>query len=151
MNGRFLAVGRLAAVLLIAVAAPAFGSGNNCVFQAHGLSMGFGALDPSSGGNVNVTVQASTLNANKWGDCAPGQSMSLSADNGLNFSGSRRLKRVGSSDFIAYSLSALPTGVAGPSNGIYQTFTFNGAVLGASYANAPAGNYSDTVVISVTP
>lgn len=113
--------------------------------------MSFGALDPSSGANVTVPVSAATLNANKFGDCAPGQQMSVTGDNGLNFSGSRRLKRTGSADYIPYALSGLPTNVSGPGNGIYITFTFNGTILGTDYANAPAGNYSDTVIISVTP
>ena len=146
----FLVAGSIAVALLVTVP-PANANGNNCLFQARGLSMSFGVLDPSSGANVTVPVSAATLNANKMGDCAPGQSMSVSGDNGLNFSGSRRLKRAGSADYIPYALSGLPTGVSGPGNGNYVNFTFNGTVLGADYANAPEGAYSDTVIISVTP
>lgn len=146
----FLVAGSTAVALLIAVT-PAYAIGNNCVFQAKGLSMSFGVLDPSSSANVTVPVSAATLNADKMGDCAPGQLMALSGDNGLNFSGSRRLKRTGSADYIPYALSGFPTGVSGPGNGVYVTFTFNGTVLGTDYANAPAGTYTDTVIISVTP
>jgi spore coat protein U-like protein len=76
--------------------------------------------------------------------------LTLSADNGLNFSGSRRM-RSATGNFIPYSFSALPTAITGPGNGNYVVFTFNGVVLGTDYANAPAGSYSDTVIISVTP
>jgi len=140
----------VAAALLLSVAAPVYANGNSCSFQASGLSMGFGTLNPSAASNVTRAVSAATLNANKWGDCAPGQGLTLSADNGLNFSGTRRMKSAGGG-FIAYSLSALPSGVAGPGNGSYVAFTFNGVILGVDYANAPAGGYSDTVIIWVSP
>jgi spore coat protein U-like protein len=140
----------LAAVLL-GVALPAHANGSNCIFQARGLSMSFGALNPASGSNVTVAVSAATLNANKAGDCAPGQIMSISGDNGLNFSGTRRLKNTAGTDFIAYSLSGLPLSSFGPGNGIYTNFTFNGTILWSAYANAPAGSYADTVMISVSP
>jgi spore coat protein U-like protein len=146
----FPALGPVAAALLLCVAAPVHATGNNCSFQASGLSMGFGRLDPSAATNVTRAVSAATLNANKWGDCAPGQGLTLSADNGLNFNGTRRMKSA-SGGFIAYSLTALPAAVPGPGNGNYAVFTFNGVVLGIDYANAPAGSYSDTVIISVSP
>lgn len=146
----FLVAVCIAAALLIA-AMPAYAWNNRCKFQAKGLSMSFGALDPSSGSNVTVPVSAATLNANNMGSCRSGNQMAISGDNGLNFSGSRRLKRIGSADYIPYTLSSFPTGVPGPGNGVYTSFTFNGTILGTAYANAPAGTYTDTVIISVTP
>ena len=139
-----------AAVALLAVSASAWSSGNSCGFQAKGLSMSFGSLDPASGANVTRSVSAATLNANRAGDCSPGQTMQISGGNGQNFGGgSRRLSN--GSHFIRYSL-ALPTaGQAGPGNGNYIAFTFNGTVLGTDYENASAGTYSDTVVITVSP
>ena len=38
-----------------------------------------------------------------------------------------------------------------PGNGNYAPITFNGAILWSDYANAPAGAYTDTVIISVSP
>jgi spore coat protein U-like protein len=97
-------------------------------------------------------VQAATLNADRVGDCQPAnQTLQITADNGLNFSGSRRLKNVASADFIAYSLTALPLTLPKPGNNAFLTFTFSGTVVGSAYANAPAGVYSDTVLISVNP
>lgn len=112
--------------------------------------MSFGTLNPASGSNVTVAVAASTLGANLVGDCAPGQNLLISGDNGLHFNGSRRLQNTAGTDFIAYSLN-LPWTSGGPGNGNYTSFTFNGTILWGAYANAPAGNYSDTLVISVTP
>lgn len=131
------------------------GAANTCWFQAKGLAMNFGNLDPSIAANVsNVPVQEAALNATRWGDCAPALTMSMTADNGLYFSGSRRMKRispVASNDFIPYYLSALPTGVASPGPGVYVGFTFTGTVFGTDYADAPAGGYEDTVQVTVTP
>ncbi|MDQ3059425.1 MAG: spore coat U domain-containing protein [Pseudomonadota bacterium] len=144
-----------AAAALLGAGSPAHANGNNCVFQARGLSMSFGGLNPASGSDVSVAVAAASLNADKAGDCAPGQRMSIDGDNGLHYNGTRRLKNTAGTDFIAYSLVGLPTSSTGsangPGNNSYITFTFNGMIFGSAYANAPAGSYADTVLISVTP
>jgi len=72
----------------------------------------------------------------------------MAATNGSNFSGSRRMTN--GTGFIPYSLT-LPANRAGPGTGTWRRFTLTGTVLGASYTNAPAGSYSDTVTISVNP
>jgi spore coat protein U-like protein len=128
----------------------AAGVGNACKFQAKGLSLAFGSLNPSAAVTKTVSAVAATANADKMGDCAPGQHMTLTSDNGLNYSGSLRLKKSGTADYIPYSL-AFPTTLTGQGSGSYVTFTFSGTVLGPDYANAPAGAYSDTVIISVSP
>lgn len=120
--------------------------GNNCSFRAKGLTMSFGNLNPASGSNVLVAVSG----ASSAGDCANGQTMTISGDNGLNFNGSRNL-RSGTGDLIAYSLVGLPQSRRAPGNGKFAPFTFDGAILWSDYANAPAGAYSDTVIISVSP
>lgn len=137
------------AAALLGVALPAHAVGSNCSFKARGLSLSFGALDPSSGSDKTVAVSASTLNANQAGDC--NRAMTISADNGQNFNGSRRLKQVTGTDFIAYSLVGLPLSLSGPGNGSYVPFSFSGTILWSAYANASAGSYSDTVQISVNP
>lgn len=134
---------------LLGAAAPAWANGNSCNFQARGLSLSFGTLDPASGASVTRTVAQATLNAKKAGDCAPGQNMVISGGNGQNYSGSRRMTN--GSDFIAYDLTLPTASMDGPGNGNYVAFTFNGTVAGSAYADASAGSYSDTVVISVSP
>lgn len=140
----------LAIAILAGLARPANAKGNNCSFQASGLSLSFGTLNPASGNNVTVAMTPSTLGAGLVGDCAPGQNLLISGDNGLNFNGSRRLQNMAGTDFIAYSLN-LPWTASGPGNGAFTNFTFNGTLLWSAYANASAGSYSDTVMISVTP
>ena len=137
-------------VVLAGAALPAFSKDLLCGFQARGLSMSFGTLDPSSNLTVTVPVSASTLNANTAGDCQL-VTMTISGDNGLNFSGSRRLRNAAGTDFIPYDLVGIPLSSAAPGNNRYPVFTFNGTVTGNAYADASAGSYSDTIVISVTP
>lgn len=121
------------------------------MFQAKGLAISFGALDPSNAVTMTVPVAAATLYANRAGDCANGMNMVISADNGQNFNGSPRMRRSTSNDFIAYSLG-LPTAARpGPGNGTYVPFSFSGTVAGAAYQDAPEGEYADTVVITVSP
>jgi spore coat protein U-like protein len=148
MNTRIFKALMLSAWL--GLAGPALAGGNSCLFQAKGLSLGFGTLDPASGLTVTVPVAAATLNADQAGDCSAGQNMVISGDNGQWFNGSRRM-RSASGDFIAYSLTLPTPSVKGPGNNVYLAFTFNGVVEGAAYANASAGTYTDTVIISVTP
>jgi spore coat protein U-like protein len=138
--GLLLAAGLLGATL------PAYANGNICLFQSKGLSLSFGVLNPGSGSDVLVPVSgASTV-----GDCAPGQTMTISGDNGLNYNGTRNLKNA-TGDLIPYSLAGLPQSRSGPGNDNYVPFTFNGSIPWSAYANASAGSYSDTVIISVTP
>ena len=80
--------------------------------------------------------------------------MTLTADNGVNFSGSRRMKRyspVATNDYIPYSFGPLPTNVSAPGVGAWINYVLSGNVLGSDYANVPAGNYSDTVQLTVLP
>lgn len=138
--GLLLAAGLLGATL------PAYANGNICLFQSKGLSLSFGVLNPGSGSDVLVPVSgASTV-----GDCAPGQTMTISGDNGLNYNGTRNLKNA-AGDLIPYSLAGLPQSRSGPGNNNYVLFTFNGSILWSAYANASTGSYSDQVIISVTP
>ena len=147
----FLLLCSVAYAALMGVAFPAYGGDKICGFQASGLGISFGTLNPSSGADVTVPVSASSLNADKAGDCVSSVTMKIDGDNGLNFKGSRRLKNAAGTDFIPYSLAGLPLSSPGPGNRVYRTYTFNGIVLGSAYANASAGNYSDTVIISVSP
>ena len=127
------------------IASPAYAKGNKCFFQSKGLSIDLGQnLDPSSNSDVIISLSPVYL----AGDCAPGQTMTISGDNGLNYNGTRNLK--GNGDLIPYSLG-LPFNMPGPGNSQYVPFPFNGSILGRAYANASAGSYSDQVIISVTP
>lgn len=142
----FLFTGLLLAAGLQGTTLPAYANGNNCLFQSKGLSMSFGALNPASGSDVVVPASGATA----VGDCAPGQTMTISGDNGVNYSNGTRNLKTGSGDLIPYSLG-LPFTMSGPGNGSYVSFPFNGSILWSAYANASAGSYTDQVIISVTP
>jgi spore coat protein U-like protein len=131
----------------------AFAANNSCSFEATGgFSLSFGSLDPSNAVTVTAPVAAASLNSANAGDCNPSnQTMTISADNGLYASGGTRRMRNAAGDFIAYSLSSMPLTMSRPGNNRYVTVTFNGTVLGTAYQDASAGEYSDTVTISVNP
>jgi spore coat protein U-like protein len=117
------------------------------VFQSRGLNLSFGTLNPGSGVDVLVPVSG----VSTAGDCAPGQPMKIDGDDGRNFiNGTRNLKSA-TGVLIPYSLAGLPQSSTGPGNNNYVSFTFNGSILWSAYADASAGSYSDTVIISVTP
>jgi hypothetical protein len=82
------------------------------------------------------------------GDCR-NVTMSVTADQGQNFSGGRRLARAGGG-FIAYSLT-LPAGQPAPGNNQYVPLVITGIIAPAAFQNAVAGVYSDRVVITVSP
>jgi spore coat protein U-like protein len=136
-------------IAMVAMAAPAIGKDRSCQFQARGLTMSFGVLDPSSGVDATAVVSAATQNADKAGDCDRAVTMTIDGDGGQN--GSRMLKNAAGTDFIPYTLVGIPIATAGPGNNAYQPFTFKGVILWSSYADRRAGSYSDTVIISVTP
>lgn len=141
----------LIAAALLVLAPCAFAAPEKCQFQAKGLAMSFGTLDPSNAVTVTVPVAAATLNATEVGNCPSSRTMVVDADNGQNFVGSRRMRRGATGDYIPYSLTGLPWSQTGPGNNNYVTFTFSGTVAGTAYEGASAGSYSDTVIITVTP
>lgn len=142
---RFFPGSLLAAAFLLGFASPAY-SAVSCNFQARGMSLGF-PMNPSDGSNVTASALAATTNADKWGGCS-NAAMTMTADNGMNFSGRRRMSN--GSAFIPYSLT-LPANGSGPTGNGYVAFTLTGTVLGADYKDAPAGTYSDSVQLTVSP
>lgn len=138
-----------AAATLWLAAAPALSADGSCNFRGGGAALAFGWLDPSVANNVTVAVTLGTLEV---GDCNPkAQTLSITADNGQNFSGGARRMANGAGGYISYSITGLPLTANRPGNNAYATFTFSGTILGTAYQNAAAGTYTDVVIISVTP
>lgn len=132
-------------------ASTAYASGNNCSFQARGLTLNFGTLNPASLLDARAPISASALNADKAGDCAPVQTMQITINGGTT----RYLKN-GAGDLISYTLVGFVTNPSGQSNGNYVNFLAPTGAFGniawSDYANAPAGNdYADMVTITVSP
>lgn len=114
-----------------------------CKFTSGG-SVSF-TLDPSTGGDVSGTI----VQPKFW--CTKGASYTISDDDGLYESGTtHRMKHTSLDEYIPYTFSYTATGTgSGPSNPI--TLDISSKVVPADYLNAPAGSYSDTVTLTITP
>jgi spore coat protein U-like protein len=118
-----------------------------CKFVAPKTStLDFGSLDPSVGNNVNASTTTQF-----W--CTKGVTTDVvSAGNGSHYSGgTRNMLDAVSTDLIPYTLTLAKDGNpnAGPTSP--RTLTISGQVLGTDYVGKSAGNYSDTVIISINP
>jgi spore coat protein U-like protein len=135
----------------------------NCSFKATGtLSISFGNLDPSLGTTVSAAMTVGTVGADEVGNCTPAtQTMTLSAGNGLNFSGGSRQLASGG-NFIPYSLGAAASAWTGSSAGPWTQNkpgnnrwvpipSLSAVILGVNYQNAAPGTYTDTVVLTISP
>lgn len=141
---------------------PAIGA-SNCKFRANGtLFLAFGTLNPSVGTNAVATLTVGTVNADLVGRCNPtSQIMTLSTNNGLNFSAGKRNLRNGV-NLIPYTIAGAGGGWTGtgagpwtrnrPGNTVSVAVPpLIATILGTDYMDAAAGAYSDTVVLTVAP
>lgn len=138
------------AALLLACGAPAHGKDSACEFQAIGLALAFGTLDPSNAIEVVKPVRAVNAGAGNAGDCSIAAGTMVIAVIG---STSRQLTN-GAGGAIPYELRGFPVVLPQPGNKAYSNFLsvdLTGRIAEGAYADAPAGAYWDTVTISVTP
>lgn len=118
-----------------------------CKFNSATSTLAFGALDPSVG-----TDAAASTTVNFW--CTKNASYTITDDDGMYETGlnANRMRHATIvTEFIPYSMSLSPTSGTGSGPSTPITLNISGTVLGTDYINAAAGNYSDTVVISITP
>lgn len=103
-----------------------------------GGSIAFGNLDP-----INDTGTKSVGSTGVTIACTSGDTYTISDNKAGSYSMSD-----GSGHSIPYSLSypSVPT-----ADGNANAYTITGSVAQTDYANSPAGSYSDTVVLTVTP
>jgi hypothetical protein len=124
-------------------------SKSNCKFtSAAGSVLAFGTIDPST--TTNKT--ASTVLTINCGGSAATASYSITANDGLYASGPgqpRLRQTVTTVDFMPYTLSMPVTGTATKNTATNVTIT--GTITVANFQNAIAGNYSDTVVLTLSP
>jgi spore coat protein U-like protein len=138
----------LLAALLLAAVAPAHAKDFLCGFQATGLALNFGTIDPSNAVQVVTAVQAVNMNANNVGDCNGGATLDISVVGAT----SRALSN--GTDTIPYTITGFPITMSQPGNNKYVNFlspAMTGTIAAGTYANASAGTYTDTVTISVSP
>jgi spore coat protein U-like protein len=118
-----------------------------CRFSSPTSTLAFGALDPGSG---NPASAATTTNF--W--CTNGTAYTITDNDGLYFTGpnANRMRHATTlTQFIPYTFSYNPASGNGSGPGTPITLTISGSILFASYQNADPGDYSDTVVLSITP
>ena len=116
-----------------------------CKFSSGG-TLAFGGLDPSVASNVNANASPQPV---FW--CTKGSSYTISDNKGLNGGGTTfQMKHASLADLIPYTFTYTTTG-AGTGPGTPITMNIAGTVLGTDYANKSAGNYADTVTLSITP
>lgn len=125
-------------------------SKSNCRFDnPTTANLDFGTLDPLIPADVSVSA---TLSFTCRGSSKVATYL-ISGDDGLHESapGSPRMQHTTDpSAFLPYLLTLSPTSGSAPKN-VAQTLTVKGTVLGSDYQSAIAGNYSDTVTISIQP
>ncbi len=117
-----------------------------CKFSAATSALNFGALDPST----PVLVNGSTT-AQFW--CTRGVTTDgITANVGLNPAGAvRQMRDSVSLDLIPYSLTLSPDGSTNQGPASPRTLSISGTVAAADYTGKSAGNYSDTVTLTITP
>ena len=117
-----------------------------CVFNSATSTLNFGALDPSN----PVAVNGSTT-TQFW--CTRGVTTDLiTANLGANPAGAiRQMRDSVSTDLIPYSLVLAPDGSTNQGPASPRTLGISGTVLAADYTGKSAGNYSDTVTLTLTP
>ena len=141
---------------LALLASPTWARDASCRFRAVGLTLNFGALNPSDiGATITKPVVISTPNANIAGDCTTGPMT-------ISMQGSTSRQLVNGAYAISYTISNIQASLPAPGNsppgqpntGWAAWFTpgqFQGVIQWAAYADAPAGNYTDSITITVTP
>ncbi|MEW6375531.1 MAG: spore coat protein U domain-containing protein [Thermodesulfobacteriota bacterium] len=118
-----------------------------CRFNSATSTLAFGGLDPSSGLAVNASTSTTF-----W--CTRNATYSVTDDDGLNETApdANRMQHTSSpTEYIPYTFSYNPTTGNGQGRTSPITLNISGTVAFADYQDAAAGDYSDTVVISITP
>lgn len=152
---------RLAAATLLAAAAGTAGaqsfavsavvvSKSNCRFDSASLLLDFGTIDPASTSPATASV-GGTVSCN--GGQTENVTLAFSLGDGTYSTGpgARRMQHgTELTEFMAYGLSVAPSSTTIKKNG-GAAFTVTGTILASQFQNVLAGNYSDTVQISVAP
>ena len=124
-------------------------SKSNCKFNSATAALNFGNLDPAN--PIDRTV--STTVTFVCHGSAPSATFSITDDDGLykTAPNANRMRHTTvTTEYLPYSLTLNPTSGTVPKN-VDQTLTISGTVKGTDYQNAYVGNFSDTVIISISP
>jgi spore coat protein U-like protein len=84
--------------------------------------------------------------------CTSGMPYNVALGNGQNMSAmSRRMALQGKKDFLPYNLTSSPKSGIGQGEGKMLNVKLTGTVAGSDYSRVSAGEYSDVVVLTVSP
>jgi hypothetical protein len=138
----------LGALLLLAASGAA--SAQNCMFRTSGGGVTapiitFGNLDPSNATVVSASTQV-FIRCTGAG-VPPPASWSFTGSYGTN--PNLRMKHASLNAYIPYSVGNPP--LLQSTSGSNQTYLVTATILPASYINAYAGDYSDTLIIGIAP
>lgn len=124
-------------------------SKSNCKIDTANLLLDFGTINPASTATATASVNG-VVSCNGGKD--PDVAVALTLGNGNNAAGGmRRMQHTTvASEYLRYGLSISPANVIIKKNTGF-TFTVSGTIMGSDYNDVMAGNYSDTVIISVAP
>ena len=147
--GTLCAVGAICNTAVAADTATVTVSANvvgTCKFNSGG-SVSF-TLDPTSGSNATGTVTQPAF----W--CTKGASYTITDDKGVNEASAgvapRRMVHATLTEYIPYTFAYTATGTGtGKTSPI--TLDISASVVNSDFVNASAGNYADTVTLSITP
>jgi hypothetical protein len=125
-----------------------------CVVNTATSTLDFSAINPSSAGPVNAVWTGGTFK------CTNGSAYTVTSDDGLwetaSGGANNRMKLSSAANCatatncIRYTLTNVASGTgAGMSTNI--SFAVTGQTTQADYQNAAAGNYADTVTLTVAP
>jgi len=120
-----------------------------CKFSSGSASLSFGTLDP--GNPVDVTL-STTIGFRCMGS-APVATFLITDDDGMNEllrDGNRMAHLSVPGTYLPYEMTLSPATATVPKSAP-QVLTVTGTVRGVDYQGAPAGAYSDSVVISIEP
>lgn len=117
-----------------------------CKFLSPTSTLAFGDLDPSSGSDASASTTVQF-----W--CTKNANYTITDDDGLYESGAdqNRMKHETLDEYIPYSFSYTPTSGQGQGRTSPIDLSISGTVSFADYQDAAAGNYSDTVTLTITP
>ncbi|MDX9821527.1 MAG: spore coat protein U domain-containing protein [Syntrophales bacterium] len=110
-----------------------------------GSSVSFGDADAvAHAGGKTASATPPTIR------CTMGSTVNVTRDNGLNYSGSLRMKD-SASNYINYNLSfTTPLTGAGGVSDVGSSLNLGAAMPAGALDNAPAGMYSDTVTLTIS-
>ena len=122
-----------------------------CKFTTSAQTLSFGTIDPSAVGPLSASGATVSYKCTKDTTGA-----AVTFGDGLNSTGvgARQMKLGATTNVLPYTLSATGGGVTGTGFGtgsIASSLTFNSQITAANYANLPAGTYTDTVLMSISP